>query len=1499
MATRIKLRRDTAANWLASDPILAQGETGFETDSRAMKLGDGTTRWSDLKYAVTGNLKVTDNTIHGDSVVSLSSGRGDRSNWVLTVNANTGNTSATLQPANALTLAVAYDSEGNTFSMGSYFTEGPIEGMFLIKTDANGDVLFNNYYNGIEAFGFSMIVDGNDDVIFVMAETDAAAIDTILVKVSGVDGTFIWQKMLADTDPASDDVAICVDVDPQNNVIIAGTTATSSNIDFWVGKFNGETGAEIWQRQYDSDGCEDSASGIAVDLQGNIGVVGSSYGPGTFLGLFKLSGINGDVIWERRVINANVQANESQWGNAWVNGDLRSSDICVDSNNDFYFNLTGVYCDPEALVAGIHKIKSNGDWQWSKVISYAGFGAGSSAVICDTDNNVYLTSTLSTDKQINPNNDVSQFNTVITKFNASGRKLWSKNLAHAQGAVTSPFGIGGPGTGSGQHIAVNDDYILVGGVYFETEPYNGGSPNDYFHPYLAQLDKSGTDFVKDGWTFKDNNFRIFDMTGALDEEGFLTDLTNSVADIVVTTGAVTFDANTDTYSLAYINTARAKTMTLDGARLHLPENGGLALSRSQIGHITSIGKFDLDGNEGNNTEGNTWINGVVGDAAGNIYASGGWYTNEDWNDSSDYEEIPLVWKIDSEGAIVWTAGNNLNQWGADMIAVAHNAATNTVVAVGHDNEDWLENWDGAEGFNLFTLDAGSGTLKSVLHVRDTGENQSGSGSGSADMYAMAMALKGNGTPVVVGYINNAKDKFANVTSAAAGAPGSGSGILVINKSVFDRPGTLTDIEYPNDGGFWFIGTSTITNVNRYAAVASVNTTVAGTGAKFDVVLTDTGGGNYTVAVTVASGFAGSGYKVDNRLTIAGTVFGGTSPTNDLIFDVATVGAGGTILTLNDFTFDNTAFTGWGTYPEETATVRTGTGATFNITANPTTNAYTVVKASGGTGYTPGDTVKVLGSLLGGVDVTNDAVITITGNTQSTGAIDTVTHTGTGQTTRIKLEIGGGTDFTQAGTYNVWHETNSDAFIWTPDWHVAVGGEAGYDTFSAVAVDSANNIIVGGRSDNLDLGPSTTDWNSVAQSAVIAKYNSAGVRQWAKAVDGHEGGNVVWGVTTDTDNNIYAVMNTRSGGTGSSFDPSVIKLDSSGNFVWMVQLNIYEGSQNTCSIAIDADENIIVSVTGEFNDTDYDRVGYDDQLLVAKFDKDGNSLWKRMLWTNNGIYTGYNTDYGNNLAVVEDRFVFGGYADAWNDDDDTTAVVAQLPVDGTGLGNHGNYYYEEVEIYVERWTENDTFGGSILIVRDVAARLPSRQHALISETYDTNQPGDDGDVNGASGPMTIYADLEAKIADVREEGGGDITGVKEIVFEDGTRQSTTAQDIPQVDLSITNRGDDDYFLRLEDRGHHIYMEEYEGVNIVIPRYSAVPFPVGTSIVIVTGGSSRDVYSDDNDDEMWAAGQNDSSYSWTIPQWSMVTLLKIRQGYNSDGTPYNSGTWMIAGPGLTPN
>jgi hypothetical protein len=47
---RIRLRRDTAANWTTANPVLLLGELGFETDTRKFKLGDGTTAWTSLLY---------------------------------------------------------------------------------------------------------------------------------------------------------------------------------------------------------------------------------------------------------------------------------------------------------------------------------------------------------------------------------------------------------------------------------------------------------------------------------------------------------------------------------------------------------------------------------------------------------------------------------------------------------------------------------------------------------------------------------------------------------------------------------------------------------------------------------------------------------------------------------------------------------------------------------------------------------------------------------------------------------------------------------------------------------------------------------------------------------------------------------------------------------------------------------------------------------------------------------------------------------------------------------------------------------------------------------------------------------------------------------------------------------------------------------------------------------------------------------------------------------
>jgi hypothetical protein len=46
----IKLRRDVAADWTSNDPVLAEGEFGWESDTNKLKVGDGATAWTSLAY---------------------------------------------------------------------------------------------------------------------------------------------------------------------------------------------------------------------------------------------------------------------------------------------------------------------------------------------------------------------------------------------------------------------------------------------------------------------------------------------------------------------------------------------------------------------------------------------------------------------------------------------------------------------------------------------------------------------------------------------------------------------------------------------------------------------------------------------------------------------------------------------------------------------------------------------------------------------------------------------------------------------------------------------------------------------------------------------------------------------------------------------------------------------------------------------------------------------------------------------------------------------------------------------------------------------------------------------------------------------------------------------------------------------------------------------------------------------------------------------------------
>jgi hypothetical protein len=90
MSTQIQIRRDTTANWEGVNPVLADGEIGFDTTANKFKVGNGSDEWQEIEYSVGAD---GSGLVDGDAYIRLEDG-----SWVaspsmtfegdLTVNGN-------------------------------------------------------------------------------------------------------------------------------------------------------------------------------------------------------------------------------------------------------------------------------------------------------------------------------------------------------------------------------------------------------------------------------------------------------------------------------------------------------------------------------------------------------------------------------------------------------------------------------------------------------------------------------------------------------------------------------------------------------------------------------------------------------------------------------------------------------------------------------------------------------------------------------------------------------------------------------------------------------------------------------------------------------------------------------------------------------------------------------------------------------------------------------------------------------------------------------------------------------------------------------------------------------------------------------------------------------------------------------------------------------------------------------------------------------------------
>ncbi len=269
-------------------------------------------------------------------------------------------------------------------------------------------------------------------------------------------------------------------------------------------------------------------------------------------------------------------------------------------------------------------------------------------------------------------------------------------------------------------------------------------------------------------------------------------------------------------------------------------------------------------------------------------------------------------------------------------------------------------------------------------------------------------------------------------------------------------------------------------------------------------------------------------------------------------------------------------------------------------------------------------------------------------------------TGTFQTGPVDFDPGVGTSNLTAGSVDGFIlKLDSDGdFVWVKH----LQGNSGEVNPASIKIDSSGNIYTVGDfryTADFDPGAGTTNLNTGGDlnGTFILKLNSSGDFVFVKQIIGVES-NSGYSINLDSLGNIYTSGKFRN---TTDFDPGagtteltstlnangyILKLDSSGNFVWVKSFVGEDDDTPVKYIFFDADDDIYA--TGDFFGTvDFDPgIGIsnlisdgDNDIFILKLDPSGDFIWsKKFGGTDQDLIGGLFVDLSSNIYIT------GGFQD---------------------------------------------------------------------------------------------------------------------------------------------------------------------------------------------------------------------------------------------------------------